>query len=78
MVNPVIVVTPADQAITNTVALTQAVQEAIREASEGSIIILGITPDRPETGYGYIETHAGNLGEDDIVRFDDHYGRSSL
>lgn len=58
--DPVLVVTPADQAITNTVAFTQAVQEAISEASDGSIVILGITPDRPETGYGYIEAHGGN------------------
>jgi mannose-1-phosphate guanylyltransferase/mannose-6-phosphate isomerase len=30
-------------------------QKAIREAENGSIITLGITPDRPETGYGYIQ-----------------------
>jgi mannose-1-phosphate guanylyltransferase/mannose-6-phosphate isomerase len=31
-------------------------QQAIIEAATGSIVILGIKPDRPETGYGYIKT----------------------
>jgi mannose-1-phosphate guanylyltransferase/mannose-6-phosphate isomerase len=34
-------------------------QNAIREAATGSIVILGISPDRPETGYGYIQASAG-------------------
>jgi mannose-1-phosphate guanylyltransferase/mannose-6-phosphate isomerase len=54
--DPVLVVTPADQTVVNTAAFTQAVQQAIREAAAGTIVILGITPDRPETGYGYIQT----------------------
>jgi mannose-1-phosphate guanylyltransferase/mannose-6-phosphate isomerase len=31
-------------------------QAAIRQADAGTIVILGITPDRPETGYGYIQS----------------------
>jgi mannose-1-phosphate guanylyltransferase/mannose-6-phosphate isomerase len=58
--DPVLVVTPADQTVSQTGAFTQAMQEAVREASSGSIVILGITPDRPETGYGYIR--AASLG----------------
>jgi len=54
--DPVLVVTPADQTVVNTAAFNQAMQQAIREAGSGSIVILGITPDRPETGYGYIQT----------------------
>jgi mannose-1-phosphate guanylyltransferase/mannose-6-phosphate isomerase len=53
--DPVLVVTPADQTLVNTTAFTQAMQQAIREASGGSIVILGVTPDRPEAGYGYIQ-----------------------
>jgi mannose-1-phosphate guanylyltransferase/mannose-6-phosphate isomerase len=53
--DPVLVVTPADQTVANTAAFTQAMQQAIREAESGNIVILGITPDRPETGYGYIQ-----------------------
>jgi mannose-1-phosphate guanylyltransferase/mannose-6-phosphate isomerase len=53
--DPVLVVTPADQTVANNAAFIQAMQQAIREAASGNIIILGITPDRPETGYGYIQ-----------------------
>lgn len=57
--DPVLVVTPADQTVTDQVAFTAAMQTAIREAAAGSIVILGITPDRPETGYGYIQVEPG-------------------
>jgi mannose-1-phosphate guanylyltransferase/mannose-6-phosphate isomerase len=30
-------------------------QRAVAEAANGTIVILGITPDKPETGYGYIQ-----------------------
>ena len=52
--DPVMVVTSSDQTITDAMAFTDAVRKAVRMASEGAIAILGITPDSPETGYGYI------------------------
>jgi len=61
--DPVLVVTPADQTITDATAFTVATQRAIREAASGSIVILGVTPDRPETGYGYIQTAQGGSTE---------------
>ena len=54
--DPVLVVTPADQTVANRGAFTMALQQAITEAATGSIVILGVTPERPETGYGYIQT----------------------
>lgn len=57
--DPVLVVTPSDQTITDAAAFTVATQQAIREAASGNIVILGVTPDRPETGYGYIQTAQG-------------------
>ncbi len=53
--DPLLVVTPADQTVADAAAFTQAMQLAIQEATAGTIVILGITPDRPETGYGYIQ-----------------------
>lgn len=53
--DPVLVVTPADQTVANPVAFGTSMQQAIEEAGNGTIVILGITPDRPETGYGYIQ-----------------------
>ena len=52
--DPILVVTPADQTVVNQAAYTAALQTAVRCAAEGDIVILGITPDRPETGFGYI------------------------
>lgn len=61
--DPVLVVTPADQTIADEGAFTATLQTAVRLAAAGEIVILGITPDRPETGYGYIEAapEAGKL-----------------
>ena len=56
--DPVLVVTPADQMIANSAAFTQAMRTAIQEAAGGTTVILGIHPDRPESGYGYIQTEA--------------------
>ncbi|MDM7948409.1 mannose-1-phosphate guanylyltransferase/mannose-6-phosphate isomerase [Hydrogenophaga sp.] len=52
--DPVLVVTAADQTITDQTAFTAAVQRAVVQAADGAVVILGIRPDRPETGYGYI------------------------
>jgi mannose-1-phosphate guanylyltransferase/mannose-6-phosphate isomerase len=62
--DPVLVVTPADQTISKPSAYTAAVQQAIVQAAEGNIVILGITPDKPETGYGYIRTEPNPIGSE--------------
>ncbi|MBI2745581.1 MAG: mannose-1-phosphate guanylyltransferase/mannose-6-phosphate isomerase [Burkholderiales bacterium] len=56
--DPILVVTPADQTVTDGHAYTAALQAAVRAAAGGAIVILGVTPDRPETGYGYIQAGA--------------------
>ena len=56
--DPVLVVSPADQTVTDAAAFTAALQSAVRVAASGAIAILGITPDKPETGYGYIRAAA--------------------
>lgn len=67
--DPVLVVTPADQTVANTTAFTQAMQHAIEEAAQGIIVILGIPPDRPETGYGYIQVKGGTATALPVKRF---------
>jgi mannose-1-phosphate guanylyltransferase / mannose-6-phosphate isomerase len=52
--DPVLVVTPADQTVTRPEAFTASMRRAVAVAAGGGIAILGIVPDRPETGYGYI------------------------
>lgn len=57
--DPVLVITPADQTVKNPAAFTSALERAAQEAAQGAVVILGVTPDRPETGYGYIQAGAG-------------------
>lgn len=53
--DPILVVTPADQTVMDGLAFAKALHHSVRAAEDGSIVILGITPDKPETGYGYIK-----------------------
>lgn len=46
----------ADHYIADSAAFQRAVQEAARAAADGFIVTFGITPTRPETGYGYIRS----------------------
>jgi len=69
--DPVLVVTPADQTVQDALAFTDALQRSVRVAADGSIVILGITPDKPETGYGYIKYQGslGSMGEYAVASF---------
>jgi len=67
--DPVLVVTPADQTITKAEPFTAALRAAIHAADKGSIVILGIKPDQPETGYGYIRADATDSGLPKVERF---------
>lgn len=44
----------ADHRVADTHAFLAAVRTAIDVASGGALVTIGLTPDRPETGYGYI------------------------
>lgn len=65
--DPVLIVTPADQTVVNALAFTTAIQRAVAEAEKGTIVILGVTPTHPETGYGYIQTTPSVRGEADAI-----------
>ncbi len=53
--DPVLVASPSDAHIGDEASYTRCLREAIAAAAKDAIVILGITPDRPETGYGYIQ-----------------------
>lgn len=61
--DPVLAILPSDQAI-DTKSFRKAIIKATEKASEGSIVLLGIFPTRPETGYGYIQTANGGQALD--------------
>jgi mannose-1-phosphate guanylyltransferase/mannose-6-phosphate isomerase len=67
--DPVLVVTPADQAVNDEFAFTLTLRQAILAAAEGAVVILGITPDRPETGFGYIRCATTAAGAMTVIEF---------
>jgi mannose-1-phosphate guanylyltransferase len=46
----------ADHLISDSASWAETVRQAIRGAEQGLLMTVGITPTRPETGYGYLET----------------------
>lgn len=53
-----IVVAPADHVILKEEAFTSIISEALLAAGQDDVLLtLGITPNRPDTGYGYIQFH---------------------
>ena len=73
--DPILVIAPADQTVKNSEAFTKALQDCIAlvdaDVSKQTIVILGITPTSPETGYGYIRRSAamGNHHEYSVEQF---------
>ncbi len=58
---------PADHWIEDTLAYQKTLQTAARQAAfEPSIVTLGITPNQPATGYGYIEQGAKKASFDGL------------
>lgn len=53
--DPVLLVLPADQHIEQVDAFAQAIRRAVPFAENGGLVTFGISPSRPETGYGYIQ-----------------------
>jgi mannose-1-phosphate guanylyltransferase/mannose-6-phosphate isomerase len=56
--DPVLLVMPADHVIVDTAAFQSVVKQGAVLAEEGTVVTFGITPDCPETGYGYIQMGA--------------------
>jgi mannose-1-phosphate guanylyltransferase len=60
---------PSDHVIGDEISYRHILQEGIKIASAGeNIVVLGIRPTRPETGYGYIEVDSATEGDAHRVR----------
>jgi len=63
-------VLPSDHIINDLEAFQKAAAEAAAAAESGALVTFGVSPDRPETGYGYIELAApGQTGTQPYRRF---------
>ena len=56
--DPILLVMPADHVITDVAAFQNAVRQGAALADGGAVVTFGITPEAPETGYGYIQSGA--------------------
>ncbi|SIO59716.1 mannose-1-phosphate guanylyltransferase / mannose-6-phosphate isomerase [Rhodovulum sp. ES.010] len=48
-------IAPSDHVIADPAAFLAAVRAGAAPATDGALVTFGVTPDRPETGYGYLE-----------------------
>lgn len=62
--NSIMLVMPSDHYIPDVEAFTNMVEEGANNLKKGQIICFGVTPNQPETGYGYIRVG----DEDGIVK----------
>lgn len=58
-------VAPSDHVVSNPDAFRAAAEAGLAEAQSGQLVTFGITPTRPETGYGYLELSA-RLNPEDV------------
>jgi mannose-1-phosphate guanylyltransferase/mannose-6-phosphate isomerase len=56
----VLVMMPSDQIVFDNEVFKRAISTAINAANEGSIVILGIKPNSPDTGFGYIKANVNS------------------
>ncbi|MEJ6477496.1 MAG: mannose-1-phosphate guanylyltransferase/mannose-6-phosphate isomerase [Octadecabacter sp.] len=66
-----LLVAPSDHVVPDAKAFRDAVAVGVPAARDGRIVTFGITPDRPETGYGYLELAKPPAGQGpfDLSRF---------
>lgn len=64
--DPVLVVSPADQIVTDLTACDEALRLSVDSAAKGHLVVLGITPTKPETGYGYIQHEKSRADNSDV------------
>ncbi|MDE2135353.1 MAG: mannose-1-phosphate guanylyltransferase/mannose-6-phosphate isomerase [Alphaproteobacteria bacterium] len=64
----IILLLPSDHVVTDEGAFRDAVAVAMRAAEAGNIVTFGVTPTRPETGYGYIQRGVALSGIEDAFK----------
>jgi mannose-1-phosphate guanylyltransferase/mannose-6-phosphate isomerase len=65
----VMLVVPSDHEISTDAQFWRTVEQGVPAALDGRIVVFGIKPTQPETGYGYIEVAGGGADVSDVSRF---------
>ena len=64
-----VLLAPSDHMIADARIFANAVAKGIQAAEDGALVVFGVEPDRPHTGYGYIETNEIGDGVFAVTRF---------
>jgi mannose-1-phosphate guanylyltransferase/mannose-1-phosphate guanylyltransferase/mannose-6-phosphate isomerase len=67
--DPLLLILPADHVIEDVAAFHRGVTSGVPLASGGHLVTFGVVPDRPHTGYGYIQRGADLDGAFVVRRF---------
>jgi mannose-1-phosphate guanylyltransferase/mannose-6-phosphate isomerase len=51
----ILLVAPSDHVVPDSAAFHAAIAQGLKAVEQGRLVTFGITPDRPETGYGYLQ-----------------------
>lgn len=65
----ILVILPSDHLIADTAGFRRHLLDAVELAEKGAIVTFGVRPDRPETGYGYLECGPPEGPASRLVRF---------
>lgn len=57
-------ISPSDHNVPDAAAFRAVIARGVPAAQDGKIVLFGVQPDRPETGYGYLELADGECGPD--------------
>ena len=61
-------VAPSDHVVKDVAAFNTAIDHGRPACADGKLVTFGITPDRPETGYGYLEMEPAKKAEQSNAR----------
>lgn len=65
----VMLVTPSDHIMADVPAFHAAIEAGIEAAQEGALVTFGVTPERPETGFGYLQLAGRPDGLTTVTKF---------
>jgi len=63
--DPILLVLSADHVIDDNKKFSNSIKIASKIANKGKMVAFGVQPNKPETGYGYIEVAKSNNSKDD-------------
>lgn len=65
----IVLVVPSDHQISTERQFWETIEQGVPAARDGRLVVFGIRPNQPETGYGYIEVSENGADVSDVSRF---------